>query len=541
MHAVAPLERIRQAMSDPGFYPHPVSGIDVRETHISLVFLTGDWVYKLKKPRNLGFLDFRTLKDRKRFCHEEVRLNQRLSRGVYHDVVAIRGNESGHLSMTGRGTVLEYAVRMRQLPDQSSLATLLEASAVTDKHITDLGRALALFHAQAERGPDIDVFGHPGVIRTNMEENFEQIEPLVPGRLDLDDWDFLREVWRACWKNHQDLFRRRVEAGRIRDGHGDLRAEHVYFDAGVQIIDCIEFNQRFRYGDVALDLAFLLMDLDRRGHGDVRRRLLAAYARHSNDPEMYALLDFYAAYRAVVRLKVAGLSLDQTDATGQAGLIRDMRAHLRLACLYAFCFGRPALWIFCGLPASGKSTLAESVTSALNMPLLQSDALRRPDATPVSGAAVPFNTGQYRPVLRDRVYAKMLNLAHEHLKSGHGVALDATFSASRWRQAAVDLACETEAGLVFVECVCAAETIKDRLAARESSPSMSNARLMHFEDLRKAHTPFADHLRPALVRIDTDQPLHASLFETLDQAHAIIRRQAEELLAGLENGSDKLA
>lgn len=539
MDAVAHLERIRQAMSDPAFYPHPVSCIDVRETHISLVFLTGDWVYKLKKPRNLGFLDFRTRKDRKLFCQQEVCLNQRLSRGVYHDVVAIRRDESGRLSMTGRGSVLEYAVRMRQLPDQASLAALLEGSAVTEEHITDLGRALALFHAEAERGPDIDVFGHPDVIRANMEENFEQIQSLVPGRLDQDDWNFLREVWRACWKNHQDLFRRRVEAGRIRDGHGDLRAEHIYFDPGVQIIDCIEFNQRFRYGDVALDLAFLLMDLDRRGHADVGRRLLAAYARHSNDPEMYALLDFYAAYRAVVRLKVAGLSLDQTDATGQVGLIQDMRTHLRLACLYAFCFGRPVLWIFCGMPASGKSTLAESVTRALNMPLLQSDALRQPDANPGSGAAAPFNTGQYRPVLRDRVYARLLNLAHEHLKSGRGVTLDATFSASRWRQAAVDLACETGAGLIFVECVCAEETIKDRLMARESSPGMSDARLMHFEDLREAYTPFADHLRPALVRIDTNQPLSASLFETLDKAHAVIRRQAQELLAGLENGSGK--
>ena len=536
MNAVTPLERICRAMSDPAFYPHPVPRIEFKETHISAVFLTGDWVYKLKKPKNLGFLDFRELSDREHFCRQEVLLNQRLSTGVYEEVVGIFEDASGRLSLGPDGTIVEYAVKMRQLSEESSFATLLENGEVTAKHIAALGNALSAFHAHAERGPKIDAFGDPEVIRFNMEENFEQIGPFVENRLSRESWDFVCEVWRAYWKNHKDLFLHRVQEGKIRDGHGDLRLDHIYFQDGVQIIDCIEFNQRFRYGDAALDLAFLLMDLDYRGHSGIGRNLLAVCARKSKDPEMFALLDFYAAYRALVRLKVACLSLEQADGPGRDALLRSMRSHLRLACLYALSFGRPTLWIFSGLPASGKSTLAQRVAGALFMPLFQSDTVRKQDPDFQASTVVPFNTGMYRPVLRGRVYAKLLNLAQEQLKKGQSVALDATFSETSWRRAAAELARDVNVGLIFLECSCAPETIKARLTQRETASGASDARLMHFEDMLKQREPFPADLSETLVSIDTDRTVEESLFDALEQAHALKRAQAQKLLRDLDNG-----
>jgi aminoglycoside phosphotransferase family enzyme len=242
-------------MSEPTFYPHDVQGVEVRETHISLVFLTGGLVYKIKKPVALGFLDFRKLADRRRFCAREVELNRRLSSGVYEGVVAIRDDGKGGLSLAPRGRAVEYAVRMVQLPDRANLAAMLAEGPPTEGLLDDLGRTRAGVYAEARRSEDIDAFGDPELIRFNMEENFEQIAPLAAGLVPPEQWEFVRQVCRAFWKDHRELFMQRVQAGMIRDGHGDLRADHVYFHGGVQIIDCIEFNERFRYGDAALDLA----------------------------------------------------------------------------------------------------------------------------------------------------------------------------------------------------------------------------------------------------------------------------------------------
>lgn len=534
MNQSTTLAGICRAMTDPAFYPHPVSGIELRETHISAVFLTGDRVYKLKKPKNFGFLDFRNLADRAHFCRQELALNQRLSTDIYLEVIGIYEDAHGQYTLEPHGGPVEYAVVMRQLPDASSLAAMLDSGRVTPDHIHALGRTLAGFHRQAQQNAEIDQFGSPDVIRFNMEENFEQIEPFVDTWLNRNTWDFVRQVWRAYWRDHHGLLQRRVEDGRIRDGHGDLRAEHVYFHHGVQIIDCIEFNQRFRFGDTALDLSFLLMDLDSRGHQASSRALAAVWARESCDPRMYGLLDFYAAYRALVRLKVACLSLDQSAEDSRDRLQSAMTSLLRLASLYALTFGRPTLWIFCGLPASGKSTLAQGLADSLDLPLFRSDTVRDKDSGQTNSAALPFNTGMYRFVLRGRVYARLFNLAQDKLRQGRSVVLDATFSAASWRQAAVCLAQDTNAGLIFVECHCPDTITQARLAQRETGESESDARLMHFEDLRASYEPFPDELQPLRIRINTAEPVETCLFDLLQAAHALKREQAEALRDNLE-------
>ncbi len=346
----------------------------------------------------------------------------------------------------------------------------------------------------------------------------------------------VRQVCRAFWEHHPELFRNRIQQGKIKDGHGDLRAEHIYFHNGIQIIDCIEFNQRFRYGDVALDLAFLVMDLDHLGHPEIASRLLSTYARAARDPELFALLDFHAAYRALVRLKVACLSLDQTALDSHAPLLRQISKYISQAREYAMLFGRPVLWVFFGPPASGKSTLARMAATALHTPLLQSDTIRKQDQHFPPDGVAPFQTGMYHPARKNHVYAKLLNLAQDELKRGQSVIVDATFSNQHWRQAAMDLARDRDAGIIFIECVCHVDTLRQRLAQRETSPGASDARLMHLEDMLAHHDPFIPERPHIHMRIDTDQPVERCLYDILTQGRTLKQAQAREILDALDDG-----
>lgn len=529
MNSAQLFERICQAMSEPGFYPHPVSGVERRETHISVVFLAGEWVYKLKKHKNLGFLDFRDPARRLHFCQQECTLNQRLSFSVYHGVVGIHHHAKGGLALGPVQGAIEYAVKMARLPEEANFETMLGNGSVTDEHICDLGRTLAGFHDRAERGDGIDAYGDIEHIRFNMEENFAQILPFARF-LDVRKWEFIRQVCRSFLNNHATLFLHRLQEGRIRDGHGDLRAEHVYFHHGVQVIDCIEFNERFRYGDGVLDLAFLIMDLDRLGQAQVGQRLMRVYASANGDAQAYALVDFYAAYRAFVRLKVACFSLEHANDRG--ALAGQIHGYLDQAYGYAVSFGRPVLWVFCGLPASGKSTLAHQVAKALFMPLFASDSVRKEDSDFPAAGVVAFNTGAYRPVLRGRVYARLFNLAQDELRRGGSVALDATFSSAPWRESAIRLAQDANAGLIFVHCVCSPSTIKARLAQREAGTGKSDARLAHFDDMIQSFEPL-DVSEDTLVTVSTEQPVHDSLFDALSQGRALRQAQVRTVLGRL--------
>ncbi|MDY0039420.1 MAG: hypothetical protein RBS57_03855, partial [Desulforhabdus sp.] len=211
-------EKICQVLADPAFYPHPVSCLERRDTHISAVFLTGDWVYKLKKPVDFGFLNFQSLEARKTFCGQEVSLNQRLSRGIYQGVVEIRLQQDGRFTLEGAGEVVEYAVKMVQLPEGASLRSLLTLRQIETRDLKRLGYHLASFYERSARTAEIDHFGDPEVIAFNMEENFRQLEPFVGDWVPAEKWEFIRQVSRAFFEHRQQLFKRRVETNRIKDG-----------------------------------------------------------------------------------------------------------------------------------------------------------------------------------------------------------------------------------------------------------------------------------------------------------------------------------
>ncbi len=523
-------DAVCQAFSKPSFYPHPVDTIERRETHISVVFLTGDRVYKLKKPVDFGFLDFLHLEDRRNFCEQEVRLNRRFSHDIYDGVVPVYQTADGRFTLEETPTVAEYAVRMRQLPDTASLIAMLRNDRMTEARLTELGGMLAEFYRRTERNATIDQYGGLDVVSFNIGEKFTQMKPFLDILPDTDKWDNLCRATRSFLKQHASLFEKRVRNGFIRDGHGDLRAEHIYFDNGIQIIDCIEFNERFRYGDTAVDLAFLYMDLECLGYPDAARMLMAAYAAEADDPGLYALLDFYAAYRAVVRLKVSCFQLADADEPRRQVLMQDIENYFGLACRYTLQFSRPTVWVFCGLPAAGKSLLAEHLSQALSIPLQQSDVVRKEDQAHPASNVVPFGEGMYRPEARSQVYDKMREEASKQVEKGGSVILDATYARRDWRLAVSRMAEASGANCIFVECICDPEVIRSRLTNREGTDGASDARLDHLPEMIDAFEPLTEQAAECRMQIDTDRPFKDVFSQLLVEGHARRNMQIKTVL-----------
>jgi aminoglycoside phosphotransferase family enzyme/predicted kinase len=461
----------------PEHHPAPrPREVSLRTTHISWVFLTEETAYKVKRPVNLGFLDFSTVGAREHYCHEEVRLNAALAPKVYLGVVPIRHDEAG-FRLSGDGQIVEHAVKMRRLPDQRSANALLAAGALTSEHLAALAERLAAFYVAAPVAPDM---GGADAMTTNLEENLEQLaafagDPLDPSRL--------AEVAAA---QRRDLARlrgtmdERTAAGRVREGHGDLRLEHVYFlddDPIPLVIDRLEFSQRFRVGDVALDVAFLVMELHAAGAASSAEYFLYQFARATADFGQYALTDFYACYRALVRTKIACLlSQDPSTPSSRAALKRTEAARL-LGLAYATALGAPKPLVVIaigGLVAAGKSTLAEGLARRFGLPVISSDVARKQLAG-VSltdrGPATLYEAANHAPT-----YEEVFRRASYVLGSGRGVVLDATFRTPHDRARARQLAHTHGARFLFVHAVCDEQTLRERLHRRASQDlSVSDA------------------------------------------------------------------
>jgi uncharacterized protein len=516
-----PMRRFKlicRSMTNPEFYPHPVCEINRHDTHISVVFLTGQWVYKLKKPLNLGFLDFREIEDRRKYCELEVILNRRLSQGIYQHTVKIVENKQGGFCMEGKGRVVEYAVKMRQLPDETRLANMLRNNNIDESDLEELGKKLAFFYKSSARSFQIDQFGTRDMVIFNSEENFRQINPYVGVLLDEERWKFICEVNRSFLYHHRALFEQRLEKGKIRDGHGDLRTDHIYFFDGIQIIDCIEFNDRFRYGDAAIDLAFLHMDMEQIGYHKQSRTVLKSYVDHAHDPEMYTLIDFYAAYRAIVRLKVACIRHNELEGKEQQKTLKDeINAFLNQAYQYTLLFARPTLWVFNGLPASGKSALAQRLGNTLSIRVYSSDSIRKEKDS--HQEVVLYGERKYTEERRRRIYTKMLALAQEKLKKGHSVILDATYSRRRWREEVLQLALDLDSNLIVVECECKPETIRSRLEERENHTGLSDARIQHLPEIISHFEPITELDQDTHIKVKTDISIEKTFHEILSNAY----------------------
>lgn len=484
-------------------------GFELIETHISWVLLSADTVFKIKKPVNLGFLDFSTLEKRRQACEAEVKLNARLAPNVYRGVVAVTQTEGGPLELGGSGAVVEFAVEMTRLPDARRGDVLLDCNALGLDAVDELARTLAHFHASMPTSSAISAFGAPQAILRNVVENFDQTRSSVLEHVTEAEAAELRSKQDSFVETHRELLERRMFAGRVRDGHGDLRLEHVYFlDDGPTIIDCIEFSERFRYQDVCADVAFLSMDLSRLGRVDLAERLLASYARFSGDYELYRLVDFYEAYRAHVRAKVASLVLSDSEASSGARL--HASAEARRHYLLALSAGResllrPAVVAVGGIIGSGKSTIAEVVSRLMAAPVVDADRTRKSmlgmDATQAAPEA-PWS-GAYAPELTERVYEEVLQRATHVLSSGRPVLLDASFRSAQFRRAARELAKAHGVPFFFLETQAPRELCLDRLRTREREGSVSDGRAALYDDFVARWEPVTEIGAPEHVIVDT--------------------------------------
>jgi len=326
------LPKMVQALLEPRVYPEPTGRVKLVQTQMSFVFLTDNYVYKVKKPVDLGYLDYTTLGKRRFYCQREVELNRRLCPDVYLDVVPITRHQSDFF-IGGPGKAIEYAVKMRRLPQELMMDTLLASNRVSPEMMTKLAQRLEAFHEQAETNEDISAFGSLDIIGQNTEENFNQTEKYIGNTISPKNYLHIKAYTDNFLKENASLFRKRIQDGRIKDCHGDLHAAHICLTDDICIYDCIEFNDRFRYADIASEVAFLAMDLDHYGRADLSRLFVSAYVALSRDRELLKLLNFYKCYRAYVRGKVESFKLDDPYITKEerSGISAIAKSYFELA------------------------------------------------------------------------------------------------------------------------------------------------------------------------------------------------------------------
>jgi len=327
-------KQVVEALLKPEAYDEDPGQIELMQTHISFVFLTRKFVYKVKKAVDLGFLDFTTLEKRRFFCEKELELNRRLCEGMYLEVVPI--NKLNAIRIKGEGETIEYALKMKRMPQETIMTKLLEENKIDNRIVDRIAKIVADFHSKAQTDRKISEFGSRS-IEINWTENFDQTEEFVGKTISRKDHKLTSEKIENFMRINSVLFEKRKLEGRIRDCHGDIHSGNIFVTNGIYIFDAIEFNERIRYTDVAADVGFLAMDLDFRGRSDLSRFFVEKYGEYSGDQELMQVLSFYKCYRAYIRGKVIGFKIKDPHVSEpeKAQAASEAKAYFKLAAAYA--------------------------------------------------------------------------------------------------------------------------------------------------------------------------------------------------------------
>ncbi|HYM15007.1 MAG TPA: AAA family ATPase [Dehalococcoidia bacterium] len=528
-----PLPELIEALRSPTAYDHDAAGIELIQTHISYILLAGRFAYKIKKPVDLGFVDYLTLERRRFMCEEEVRLNRRLCAEVHLGVVPITRSDAGY-RVDGAGDVVEYAVQMRRIPRDRMLPDLLAHNSVTRHHIRRIAGVIAGFHARAHGDNSIARYGRTEVLRLNWDENLAQAAPFVGATVTHEQQAAIAEYVTAFLGGQSALIEARADGGRTRDCHGDLRCDAIVLgeDDSVCIMDCIEFNDRLRFGDVAGDIGFLAMDLDARRRPDLADELMSAYLADVDDETLPCVLDFYRSYRAYVRGKVESMESDEPEVpASERALARERAcAAFALAHGYARASRPPAVVLMLGLSGAGKSHIAAALSCRIGAALVRSDTMRRRlyeasgGAPPGMPAPAAYDRGAYAADVRARVYAEIHAAAEGHLAAGRPVLLDATYGRRSDRDSARRLAAQAGVPLLAVHIVSDEAVVRERLDRRARDPrAVSDARWETYLAQRRRFEP-PDEIAPhQLLRLDGAADLHQNVGLALDAVARLSR------------------
>ena len=464
------LEALVEALVRPGALFRAETVEEVRQTHASVVFLTREHAWKLKKPVNFGFLDYSTARKRARMCAHEVDLNRRLAPGVYLGVAKVRRQPDGSVGVGRRGPIVDSLVKMRRLSDRDSLAERVADGRAGEEEVRAAARRIAAFHRDCPLAPP--GFNATAAFFANQADNLNGIASASGLLMTPAFIERLGRSLAGLETRVRDELQGRQSLGWVRDGHGDLRMDHVYLEGGrIEVIDCIEFNDQFRYADVALDIAFLAMDLESKGYPDLARALLDEHGRELSDGASESLMAAYLCYRAMVRAKVAVLAAGEQELGAGGREAQKLEALHSLLYAWRFATGerRPRLMLTMGLAGTGKSTVAGVVSGLAGAKVISADEARKRLAGlgehehPAAG----IDAGLYSEEMNAKVYASLREAAAATLRLGRSVVLDATYQRAADREAAHALAQAHGAVLTQIVCEAPEPVVKERLRLRE--------------------------------------------------------------------------
>ncbi len=506
--AVEQLPEVVRFLLRPESYEHRPPSVEFVQTHISYVFLAGDLVFKIKKPVRFSFLDFSTIERRRFYCAEEVRLNRRLAADVYLGVVSIVADAGGYrFAAADDPAAVEYAVEMKRLPEDRMFSAILAAGAARDDHVDEIAQRLAGFHRQARGGADVAEWASPERLLATMEGDFSEAERYRGRTVSRFRDESLQKFCGGFVRAHAALLRQRQRDDRIRECHGDLRAEHICFADRLVMIDCIEFGEEFRNRDVAAEVGFLAMDIEFLGRPDLAERLVERYAALSRDAALERLVPFYQCYFAYIRGKVESLKAleEEVDRRDRAASEELAKRHFALANRYSWSYS-PMVLAVAGLSGSGKTTVAAELASRTGFFHLSSDVVRKelaglPGDRPSDESV---RAELYGEELGRKTYDSLIERARDLAAQGNGVVLDATFQRRSNRDDAATAAAETGAPFLLVECRCDEAEVRRRLEARvRSGRGASDADWQVYVEQRRVYEELADAEKPRGFQVDS--------------------------------------
>lgn len=490
-------------------YPHSPEKVVHTETHASDVFIVSPLVYKVKKPVDFGFLDFSTLEKRKHFLELELVLNKRLTDGIYLEVKEISLKSGEYVFGPGDETV-EYALIMKELPKEYFLKNLLTEGRISEGDFDKIALKLAGFYKSEKTDEQISACGDPERIKPDVYENITSSWEYIGKTVTEPALSAIKLYNDLYFEKKSELLKQRASAGFIKECHGDLHLEHINLSpGGINIYDCIEFNERFRYIDIASDAAFLAMDLDYNGYPELGRYFISRISELMDDKGIYGVLDFYKCYRALVRAKVLSLMAFEPEVPGDSKqkCISEAKRYYSLALRYALLGSRPSLIAVFGSIGTGKSTLSKTLSEELSCSLLSSDVTRKE----MSGVAFeerhyePYESGIYSEEKTQEVYTELIKRAIEVVGSSGCAVIEASFSKKRWRELLKRSALDRGINLYFIQTLAPLVSVRERLRRRElKGVSISDGRLEILEQFCLEFEEPEELTNEALIKVDTE-------------------------------------